>query len=340
MTSPRLTLVRAGLTSAQDLGRSQGARHGFAAGGAMDQSAARRANVLVGNRQGAVLLENTATGLTCTLSTDTLIAVTGAARRLTVDGLPRPAGEPVVVPAGGTIAIGPAVLGLRTYLAVHGGLVVATLLGSAAPDPVLGFGRPLADGDTVELAGSFPALDHPHLRIPEFGIGRACPAPPHPTVPVIDVTDGPDRQEFGATAERIFAGRYVVGPQSNAIGLRMTGALPQRTTTAEVLSRGMPVGALEVPPGAELVVLHRGRGVTAGYPVLAVATSTGLDLLGQCRPGDEVRFRRVGIADAVTARRQGQARIDLLARRVRAAFAAIDRPLPDPIPAAPPTAAA
>ena len=96
---------------------------------------------------------------------------------------------------------------------------------------------------------------------------------------VMDVTDGPDVDEFGATAELLYRSTYTVSPRSNHIGLRLGGLLPERQTTAEVLSRGVPVGAIEVPSRDELLVLHRGRGVTAGYPVLAVVTSRSLDVL-------------------------------------------------------------
>jgi 5-oxoprolinase (ATP-hydrolysing) subunit C len=328
MAERRLTLLRAGLTTVQDLGRTAGARHGLPAGGALDQFAARTANVLVGNPQGAPLLEITATGLTCTSSVDTLVSVVGAADRLTVDGLPCPLREPVSVLAGSRIVVGAPVVGLRTYLAVHGGVAAPTLLGSVSPDPVLGFGPRLRDGAALELLREFPAVDHPHLRHPAFRIGSAHTRGPRAGDVVVEVTDGPDRSEFGDTARRLFDGPFVVGPHSDAIGLRMTGHLPRRLTGGELLSRGMPVGAVEVPTGDQLVVLHRGRGVTAGYPVLAVVTATGLDLLGQVRPGDTVRFRRTTVAAAVAELRSRQAAIDRLDRRVRAAFAAIGRPLP------------
>ena len=88
----------------------------------------------------------------------------------------------------------------------------------------------------------------------------------------------------------------------------------------------MPIGAVEVPSGDELLVLHRGRGVTAGYPVLAVVTATSLSRLGQARPGQQVRFRRTTIADAVRNYREQQSSIDRLRSRVANAFASSDQP--------------
>jgi allophanate hydrolase subunit 2 len=115
----------------------------------------------------------------------------------------------------------------------------------------------------------------------------------------------------------------------------MHGDVPRRVATGEVLSRGVPVGAVEVPAGDELLVLHRGRGVTAGYPVLAVVTSTGLSALGQTRPGQSVRFRRRTVTEAVAAYRSQRADIDALRARVHAVFDVLRiplHPLPVPVP--------
>jgi 5-oxoprolinase (ATP-hydrolysing) subunit C len=313
-----LTVTRAGLSTVQDLGRISGADYGLSAGGALDQHSARVANVLAGNLQDVPLLELTATGLTCVASVDTLVALTGAPADLHVDGLPRPAWEPTPVTAGQEIRVGSLRVGLRAYLAVHGGLAAPRLLGSVAPDPVLGFGARLRDGAVLGLARAVPCVAHPQFHHPLYRV--AAPRPRIASSMVVDVTDGPDIDQFGDTADRLFDAPYVVAPESDHIGLRMAGPLPRRTAAGELLSRGMPVGAVEVPAGDQLVVLHRGRGVTAGYPVLAVVTATGLDVLGQVRPGHTIRFRRTSVAAAVAARRRQQEAVDALAARVRAAL--------------------
>ena len=85
---------------------------------------------------------------------------------------------------------------------------------------------------------------------------------------------------------------------------------PSASLTSEVLSRGVPVGAIEVPSREELLVLHRGRGVTAGYPVLAVVTSRSLDLLAQARPGHTVTFRKTTVAEATAMHRTACLELD------------------------------
>ncbi|AQW47114.1 MULTISPECIES: biotin-dependent carboxyltransferase family protein [Streptomyces] len=321
-----LTVHRAGLATVQDLGRFGHSRYGLPVNGALDQHSARVANVLAGNDEGAPLIEVTALDFSCTPSADVLIAVTGAPAEVTVGGVRRNQWEPVSVRAGETIAITGIRLGLRVYLAILGSVETPYLLGSCAPDTILGFAHSLRGDDELALRTPCPPIDHPVFRIPLFRLN--VPVARFGDAWTIDVTDGPDLEEFGDTAERLFRSAFTVTPRSNHIGLRMSGDVPRRVASGELLSRGVPVGAVEVPAGDELLVLHRGRGVTAGYPVLAVVTATGLSALGQARPGQSVRFRRRTVADAVSAYRVQRQAIHALKARVRTAFDALRIPAP------------
>ena len=320
MNAGQLTVIEAGSTQITDLGRVRGPRYGVPVNGALDQRSAQVANILVGNREEAALLEVTALDLEFVTDVDILLAVTGADGHLTIDGVTRPTNQPVSVRAGEAVALRQLQGGLRAYVAVRGSFDVPLLLGSCAPDSVLGFGGRLLAGATIDICRSTPPFINDHfaaelysLEVPRISTGF-----------VVDVTDGPDIDDFAETADRLFAQPYLVTPTSNHIGLRMTGPLPERRSTGEVLSRGVPVGAVEVPPGNELLVLHRGRGVTAGYPVLAVVTAGSLDVLAQVRPGERLRFRRVSAADAAAHARAELVELETLRLRVRSVFTALD----------------
>lgn len=321
-----LEIHRAGISAVQDLGRFGRSRFGLPVNGALDQYSARAANVLVGNPDGAPLVEIAMLDFSCTPSTDVLLAVTGAPAVLTVGGVLRPQWEPTAVRAGEMVTISDIRRGSRVYLALHGSVEAPSLLGSCAPDTILGFGRCLRDDDRLAIGSGLEPVDHPVLRHPVFRLGAEVPA--FPDVWTVDVTDGPDMAEFGESADRLFESEYTVSPRSNHIGLRMLGELPRRVASGEVLSRGVPVGAVEVPAGDELLVLHRGRGVTAGYPVLAVVTATGLSELGQVRPGQRVRFRRRTVEEAVSAHRAQRDALRALRKRVLTVFDALRIPLP------------
>ena len=320
-----LSIRQSGISTVQDLGRFGRSRYGLPVNGALDQYSARVANVLCGNDEAAALVEITALDFSCTPSADVLIAVTGAPAEVTVGSVRRPQWEPIVVRPGETIRITGIRLGIRVYLAVRGSVDAECLLGSCAPDTILGFGRSLHDGDDLAIIAHCPTIDHPVFRHPVFRVRPSVPRFGEPWT--IDATDGPDLAEFGDSAQRLFSSSYIVTPRSNHIGLRMQGTVPRRAARGEVLSRGVPVGAIEVPAGDELLVLHRGRGVTAGYPVLAVVTATSLSSLGQARPGQTVRFRRRTVAEAVAAYRAERNIIGALRRRVATVFHALRIPI-------------
>ena len=321
MSTVELRVLTAGLACVQDLGRPGLGHLGVAENGASDGWSAQLANVLVGNPAGAPLIEVTGSGLTLTAGADLLLAVTGAAPHVLVGGARQPSWETLVVPAGRVVTVPAPQHGLRSYLAVNGRVDVSPVLGSVAPDRLLGTGRTLRSGDTVTVRSAFVGLDHPHLRIPVFRLGAQRRAAADPLV--VETTSGPDVHEFPGLAASGLDDEYEVSVQSDAIGLRLLGPTPRRSTSREILSRGVPVGAIEVPPAGGLLLLLRGRLVTAGYPVVGVATLTSIDDLGQVRPGDRVRF---SLVDAQRARQAHLRRLrerDALAVRVRNALTAV-----------------
>ena len=313
-----LTIQQAGNSVVTDLGRFRGPHFGLPVNGALDQQSARIANVLAGNPDGAPLIEVTALDIRFTTDADTLIAVTGAPATLTVGGRPRAQWEPISVRAGESVSVRSIRQGLRTYIAFHGSLDAPLLLGSCAPDTVVGFGLKLHDGARLGLRATCPPIRHPYFDLPLFRLGLQ--RPDFGPDLVIEATEGPDVEEFGDSAALIYGSSYTVSGRSNHIGLRLGGTLPRRTTDRELLSRGLPVGAVEVPNQEELLVLHRGRGVTAGYPVLAVVTSTSLDVLAQARPGDRVTFRKTTVEAATASYQDALRRIDELRRTVSSVF--------------------
>jgi 5-oxoprolinase (ATP-hydrolysing) subunit C len=328
MTAGALLVERAGNTVVQDLGRPGYAWLGIAANGAADQHAARTANTLVGNADSAPLVETTGSELALRSRSEALVSVTGAADHVLLDGHRQPAWETLVLHAGSRLVIPAPAAGLRTYLAVNGRLDADPVLDSVSPDPLLGVGRRLATNDTLSFDSRYqtlPAGHHaPIFRLrppPQVTPRKMSPSSTDADVMEVDVTEGPD-------LDRMTAGRacldqpYEVSPQSNHVGLRLLGPQPEQSSTEEILSRGVPVGAVEVPPGGGIIVLLRGRLVTAGYPVIAVVTTESLDRLGQVRPGDQVRL---WFCDKETARarlRAAQHQRERLAIRVRAALTA------------------
>ena len=320
MNIVELRLLTVGIASVQDLGRPGLAHLGIAENGAGDGWAARVANALAGNAIGAPLIEIIGSQFTVSANADILVAVTGAATHVVVNGATQPSWETLVVSAGHHVTVPAPGRGLRSYLAVNGRLDVSPTLGSVAPDRLLGTGRTLQSRDTVRVESLFTGLAHPYFDIPVFRFGAVVPTASSRIV--VETTPGPDVHEFPELMECGLTAEYDVSPHSDAIGLRLMGSTPERSTSAEILSRGVPVGAIEVPPAGGLLLLLRGRLVTAGYPVVGVATLDSINRLGQARPGDTIHFRQVDTQHARATHRQQLKELDQLMTRVRTAFAA------------------
>jgi biotin-dependent carboxylase-like uncharacterized protein len=290
-------VVRPGpLATVQDLGRPALGHLGVPRSGAADAASLRRANQLAGNPPGAAGLEFTLGRAVLRFSRDVLAAVTGAAAAVTLASGPdqEPAGVPFDavfgVPAGGLLRIGAPAAGLRTYLAVRGGVDVPAVLGSRSADLLSGLGpAPLRAGDLLPLGSAGPAgaVNTPAAR-PGPGPGAALTGPAE-----LRVRPGPRDDWFAPGAIGLLCGDdYIVTPASDRTGVRLDGrALPRaRGRTGELASEGVVTGALQVPPDGSPILLLADHPVTGGYPVLAVVQSADIGLAAQLRPGHRVRF--------------------------------------------------
>ncbi len=277
-----LEVIRAeGLVTVQDDGRPGLAHLGVPRAGPLDRPAAALANRLVGNAPGAALLETTLLGVSVRALRAVTVAVTGAACGVDVDGWARPFAEPVSVPAGAVLTVGPATRGVRSYLAVAGAVAVDPVLGSRSTDTLAWVGPPAV------VAG---------VRLP-VGPARPprpvdVPAPERGGAPLL-VRPGPRADWFGPGAlERLVATEYAVGEASNRIGLRLSGPPLARVVGHELPSEGLVLGAVQVPPDGQPVVMLADHPTTGGYPVVAVVEADDLAWCAQLRPGDPVRFAR------------------------------------------------
>ncbi|WP_049570720.1 biotin-dependent carboxyltransferase family protein [Streptomyces sp. SBT349] len=283
MSDRALAVVRAGaLTTVQDLGRPGLAHLGVPRSGALDLPAHLLANRLVGNAPGAATLESTLSGCAVRARHPVTAAVTGAPCAVTVDGAPAPWGAATRVPAGAVLALGPAARGVRSYLALAGGVAVAPVLGSRATDLLSGLGpAPLADGDVLPLGepGAPPAP------------ADAVPQPAPPAELVLRMRLGPRDDWFTPAAlDALATARYRVSPAANRIGLRTEGPPLARARQDELPSEGMVLGAVQVPPDGRPVVFLADHPTTGGYPVAGVVPEADLAAAAQAVPGTPLRF--------------------------------------------------
>ncbi|TYP86812.1 biotin-dependent carboxyltransferase family protein [Blastococcus xanthinilyticus] len=279
-----LTVLTPGpFCTVQDAGRTGWASIGVPRSGAADRAAAGLANRLVDNRPAAAVLEATAGGLRVRAGRTVLVAVAGVPAPVTVDGRPAPFAAPTTLPAGSVLGLGTPPAGLRSYLAVRGGIDVPPVLGSRSTDTLSGLGpAPLAAGARLPIgteAGAEPFVDVAPVGVPSDR-------------PVLRVLSGPRRNWLAEDAwAALLRAEWQVRPDSDRIGLRLAGPRLDRAREGELPSEGLVPGAVQVPPDGAPVLFLADHPVTGGYPVLAVVVSADLPAAAQLRPGDVVRFR-------------------------------------------------
>lgn len=280
-----IEVVRVGLLATiQDGGRIGWAHLGAPRSGALDLPSLVRANRLVGNPDDAAGIETTLRGLTLRVdaaATAVTIAVAGAPCEVSVDGVAIEFGVAMLVDAGATVVVGPASKGMRTYIAVGGGVDVAPVLGSRSTDSLSGLGPP-----PLKTGMALP-----------IGSVRGDGAPPGDPTPIgSDVTVGlrfgPRDDWFASdTKDVMTSSAYQVTPLSNRVGARLAGPALTRANLAELPSEPIVLGAVQVLPDGQLVVFLADHPTTGGYPVIGVVDSDDVALFGQMRPGGTVRFK-------------------------------------------------
>jgi KipI family sensor histidine kinase inhibitor len=312
-TRPVLEIVSPGLRAVlQDGGRTGVAAIGVPRAGPADPDSFVLANRLVGTRNGGGALEITVGGTRARCLSACHVAVVGGVPDVRVDGASVPAGQVVPLAPGQMLEIGPLRGGLRTYLAVAGGLLGPEVFASLASDELSGLGPgPLAPGQILSAGPWEPPLgDHLSPGLPRQISGHA------PLV--LRVVAGPHGERFVPdVVARLCGRRFRVGEASNRVGLRLEVIEGDGThhalATAEMTqldSEGMVTGAVQIPPGGEPVILGPDHATLGGYPVAAVVAAVDHALLGQCAPGCEVRLEPVGLDEARRAWRTWRHRLD------------------------------
>ena len=297
------------LTTVQDRGRYGYQRYGVPSSGALDEFSLRVANVLVGNDEGAAVLEVTFAGARLRFLTPTMVSVTGADLGPELNGGPVAQWEAVPVARDDVLAFGQARAGMRGYLAVAGGIDVPPVLGSRSTytrSRLGGFdGRPLGAGDILRCGPHGNRLRG--KRLPESAI------PDRGRSHELRVVLGPQAGAFTEEGVRTFlSSTYSVTNLSDRTGYRLEGPVVQHVVGADIVSDGIPLGAVQITGDGMPIVLLADRGTTGGYTKIATVVSTDIPKLAQATPGDAVTFVSVTVDEAHRALREREHILDEL----------------------------
>ncbi|HKM84487.1 MAG TPA: biotin-dependent carboxyltransferase family protein [Candidatus Acidoferrum sp.] len=283
------------LTTVQDLGRPGYGPLGVSPSGAADSVALRLGNMLVGNEQGAAALEMTLVGGRYRFPEGGVIALAGADFGAKLDGQPVEMWVAHAVRPGGTLEMGLTRAGARCYLCIAGGIQVEHFLGSASTHLLSGLGgfagRGLRKGDVLQFGTA-------EQRIRRRRISRQVLETLKPRKS-LRVTQGPQEEWFSEAATRAFyEGAFRVSEDSDRLGLRLEGAALTPESPHEMISEGVSLGAVQVTPSGQPIILFVEQQTAGGYPKIANVIGADLHSIAQLRPRDEIRFARVSLDEA------------------------------------------
>lgn len=296
-----LRLVAAGpLSTVQDGGRVGWLRYGVAPAGAADPPMMAVANALVGNPPNAAAIEFTLLGDGYAAEAESVrIAVAGDAA-LTIDDAPALPWRSHVLRRGQVLRVKALKRDTRGYVAMAGGIALAPVLGSVATHVRTGLGgiegRKLKVGDRLPLT---------HDAAPAGEERAFDPALLPPRATSLRVLLGPQDDCFTPAGIATFlSAEYTVTREADRMGYRLEGPPIEHASGYNIVSDGIPLGAVQVPGSGQPIVMLVDRQTTGGYPKIATVIAPDIAGLAQARPGHKLRFRAVGPAEALAARRE------------------------------------
>lgn len=311
-----IEVIKPGLASSiQDKGR-QGYYHlGIPPSGGMDQRSLIAANLLLGNPEGAAVIECALMGPELRFTETRKVAACGAEMLPRVDGDPQPLNEVFEVPAGATLSFDFVRAGARLYLAVEGGIDVPERLDSRSTYALgsLGglHGRTLQAGDSLALlpvhGKAINGRSLPDNLVPVFSRRYELRVMPGLYAHRLE----PD------SAKRFYQEDWSVASEADRIGYRMKGGSKldfiQREPPfgagddpSNIVDACYPIGSIQVPSGSEPIILHRDAVSGGGYAMIGTVISADMDTVGQIQPHQKVRFVQVTLEQALAARARYQ----------------------------------
>nr|WP_272952295.1 biotin-dependent carboxyltransferase family protein [Mycolicibacterium smegmatis] len=282
-----IEVLRTGmLATIQDGGRPGYAHLGVPRSGAADIRSLHLANRLVGNDETAATIEITLGNAAFLFHRAAVVALVGAPVPTRVSGTAVATDRILYIRQGEVLELAVPCCGLRTYLAVAGGLRAPLTLGSASTDTLSGLGPPpLQVGQQLDVG----------LRHRPAPVWPDCVPTPVPYRHDVHVRyrRGPRDDWFSdETLAQFDSARWTLTAESNRVGARLSGPVMAVARQDPLPSEGMVLGSIEIPPAGQPIIFLADHPTTGGYPVIGVVDEYDVAVLAQTRPGSSIRFSR------------------------------------------------
>jgi biotin-dependent carboxylase-like uncharacterized protein len=315
-----IKVLKPGLqTTVQDRGRIGFYEIGMPPSGAMDQYSFAIANMLVGNKENAAVLEITYMGPELEFHQDTVISITGGDIPPKINGVSVPLWSTLKVKAGDVLSFDFVKSGARVYLAVKGGIDVPIIQNSRSTYTLCGIGgyegRALKEGDVLRIGSDSEANVSTGTTIPDSFIPKYSKS--HEIRVVMGLCSYRLTEE---SKERFLSIEWTVTPESNRVGYRFKGErlhfVPREqpfgagSNPSNVVDMGYPIGSIQVPDGIEPIALLNDAVTGGGYATIATIISTDINYMAQVKTHDKVLFVPITVDEAIQARREMKEKLE------------------------------
>jgi|TARA_B100001750_G_scaffold207599_1_gene186044 biotin-dependent carboxylase-like uncharacterized protein len=297
-----ITILKPGVqTTIQDIGRYGYSHFGISSSGAADLFSFRLGNIIVGNPEELAGIEMTLLGGDFKFNSDAVIAVTGSSFNLSLDSQEIPYNQSIYVKKNQILSVGITKGGARSYLLVKGGIKTENYLNSKTTHVMSGMGgfmgRPLKKGDILEIDknNKINITNIPN-NLDEINTSK------------IRINKGLQSSYFSDSTWAAFTSKmFTVSEVFSRMGIRLKGNPIHSSKGNEILTEGIPLGAIQVPGGGEPIISFVEHQTTGGYPKIANVISADLCKVGQLKPGDKFQFELISFEDAEILRLEQEA---------------------------------
>ncbi|HEX8638389.1 MAG TPA: biotin-dependent carboxyltransferase family protein [Pyrinomonadaceae bacterium] len=283
------------LTTVQDLGRNGFRRFGINPNGAMDRTAARLLNVLLGNDETEALLETHFPAPEILFEENAVFAVGGADFGAKLSGAIVENWKPHYAQKGDVLKFTAKVFGNRAYLSIRNGFRIEKRLGSASTNLTAQFGgaKMQKDDRLFFKQTEINAGNGANFRISDSLI------PFYSRFPIVRAVAGAEFESLTAHGEQTFRNEnFVVTPESDRMGFRLRGKSIFPLEKKELVSSAVNFGTVQLLPDGQLIVLMADAPTSGGYPRLAHVIEADLPLVAQLGAGDKIAFHLISQAEA------------------------------------------
>ena len=267
-------------SSVQDQGRIGFAKLGIPISGVMDSYSARMAYMLLKNKQGAAVIEIAFGGAKFEFVQDCFICITGADFSPRLNDVPIEMSTVCEVKKGNVLSFGKRKFGVRTYVAVQGGIQTEQILKSRSFFQGITSQFQLRKGDELPILKkkSFENRSLSRIKILQELF----------SVSTLQCYPGPDFEGLNKQQKKRLFEPFTISEDNNRVGYRLHETI--ENNLKPILTSAVLPGTVQLTPSGTLIVLMRDAQVTGGYPRVLQLTSFSVDILSQMITGNSIKF--------------------------------------------------